>query len=307
VALSETPDLVSTLAALEQERLAAFAKMKQWALGAAVLTALAAVVFFVLGNTPGWLISLGGGGCIVAVICFYFIGEVKEDFKQKVMPILLQGIDPSLRYAMKQSVSEDDFNRADLFIRPDRFSGKDFVEGAIGETAVRFSLVHAEERYTEVVTDSKGRTHTETRYRTIFAGLFFIADFNKHFAGETKIEPHGANFIDKLSGAHVTLEDPEFNKHFSVSSTDQVEARYILTPSLMERILALHNKVGAFRTAFAQEHVFMAITMPDDAFEPSVRHSLEKSGEAEKILGKLKTITGIVTDLGLNVRIWTKA
>ena len=300
-------DLAATLTELEQERLAAFSKMKIWAAGALALTAVVTTGFYFSGNELWTWITPALGGCVVAAICFYLVGKVKDDFKQKVMPILVRGIDPSLIYDMKRYVSEGEFQAAGLFARPDRYNGKDFVEGRIGETAVRFSLVHAEEEYTEVETDSNGKIRTVQKYRTIFQGLFFIADFNKHFTAQTKIEPHGVNFFDKMFGSHVELEDPDFNKHFSVSSSDQVEARYILTPAFMQRLMALHEKVGTFRTAFAYEHMFLAIAMSDDVFAPSVRHSLAESGQVEKILGKLKSITGIVEDLGLNVRIWTKA
>ena len=35
----------------------------------------------------------------------------------------------------------------------------------------------------------------------------------------------------------VKLEDPEFEKEFVVYAHDQVEARYVLSPSLMRRLL----------------------------------------------------------------------
>jgi hypothetical protein len=105
----------------------------------------------------------------------------------------------------------------------------------------------------------------------------------------------------------VALEDPDFNRLFTVNSTDQVEARYIMTPSLMERLKALRAKVGAFRVSFYRGRLFAAIDMPYDVFEPSMAKSLADSGQVERILANLTTITGIVEDLGLNVRIWTKA
>ena len=40
----------------------------------------------------------------------------------------------------------------------------------------------------------------------------------------------------------VKLEDPEFEKHFVVSGEDQVEARYILSTCLMQRLTDFRNK-----------------------------------------------------------------
>lgn len=38
------------------------------------------------------------------------------------------------------------------------------------------------------------------------------------------------------------LEDPEFEKHFAVYSSDQVQAGYILSTSLMSRIVDFKEK-----------------------------------------------------------------
>lgn len=304
--MTDQTDLSATLANLEQTRLTALAAMKKWGGGVLAAGVALAVVFLLAGSTNGALIAGGLGIVAAAGIWMYKLSVVKSEFKQKIMPVLLAGIDPSLQYTIGGRVSEAEFNESGLFPRPDRYSGKDLVVGKIGETAVKFSFVDAEEEYTETERDSDGGTSTTTKYRTIFSGLFFIADFNKHFGGRTKIEPHGVGIFDKLFGSHVELEDPVFNKEFAVASTDQVEARYVMTPSLMERFKSLREKVGKFKTAFVDEHMFMAIEMPSNAFEPDVQKSFLESGQVEKILAKLKIVTGIVEDLGLNTRVWTK-
>jgi len=298
--------LAGTLAGLEDERQAAFKKITKWILVALAVTAAVTLVGYVAGYEDGVIFIPIAGVIAALIIRGVHLHRVKEDFKRKVMPVLLKSIDPSLQYDPGRCVSVKEFERANLYKKPDRFSGKDFVTGKIGATAVRFSLVHAEEKHEETETDGEGNTTTRTRYETIFRGLFFIADFNKHFATRTKVEPHGVRFVDKLFGSHVEMESPDFNRQFSVSSTDQVEARYIMTPSLMEHFMALRAKVGDFKTAFVNEHVYMTLAMKYDAFEPSLKRPLTEPGQVDEFLSKLKTITGIVGELGLNVRIWTK-
>jgi len=298
--------LAGTLAGLEDERQAALKKSKQQTTFVLTATALFTVALFLTKYIFLGIVVLIGGLIATLIIRGVLLGRVRTDFKRKIMPVLLRGIDPSLQYDPARYVGEKEFNQSNLFQNPDRYSGKDLMEGKIGATAVRFSLIHAEEKYQETETDSDGKTSTHTEYRTIFSGLFFVADFNKHFSARTKVEPHSFTFLEKLFGSHVELESPEFNKLFAVSSTDQVEARYILTPSLMDHFMALRAKIGEFKAAFADEHVFMALNVPYNAFEPSLKQPLTESGQVEKILFKLNTITGIVEDLGLNVRIWTK-
>ena len=65
---------------------------------------------------------------------------------------------------------------------------------------------------------------------------------NKTFKGTTIIKRDRgkvANFFrSKMSGLEsVKLEDPKFEKLFDVYGNDQIEARYLLTPSFMERPL----------------------------------------------------------------------
>ena len=52
------------------------------------------------------------------------------------------------------------------------------------------------------------------------------------------------HFYGKIDN-EVELEDPEFKKHFTqIKSTDQVEARYLLTPTVMEKLKELDMTLG---------------------------------------------------------------
>jgi hypothetical protein len=58
------------------------------------------------------------------------------------------------------------------------------------------------------------------------------------------------NFFNKLFSSFannlekVKLESIDFENRFIVYSNDQVEARYILTPSFMERLVKLEKMMG---------------------------------------------------------------
>ncbi|MEM7516400.1 MAG: DUF3137 domain-containing protein [Planctomycetota bacterium] len=73
----------------------------------------------------------------------------------------------------------------------------------------------------------------------VFHGLCLRLSFPKRFSGTTRVlSDYGA--LNKLhemdsdvSLERVRLEDPRFEQRFEAVTTDQVEARYLLTPSLM--------------------------------------------------------------------------
>ncbi|MEM6796310.1 MAG: DUF3137 domain-containing protein, partial [Acidobacteriota bacterium] len=60
----------------------------------------------------------------------------------------------------------------------------------------------------------------------------------------------------------VRLEDARFEKEFEVVSSDQVEARYLLTPALMERLMEAQSVLGPrtrLRAAFHDRHMLLTL------------------------------------------------
>jgi hypothetical protein len=188
------------------------------------------------------------------------------------------------------------------------------VSGTMGKTAMRFSEVHAE--YKTESRDSKG--HRKTHWHTIFKGLFFIADFNKEFRGRTVVLPDTAErllgrfgkMLQKMNVSRddlVKLESPEFEKEFAVYGTDQVEARYILSTSLMERILNFKRKTRVpVSVAFVHSNVYVALQTRKNMFEPRIFRTLVNFDIVAGYLEDLRLAVGIVEELNLNTRIWTK-
>lgn len=270
----------------------------------------------------GWLLIKGAEwyaylivALIAALICGIWIsrrrGKMAFMFKQEAIPLLLDSALPGFSYHGGCCVDEDEFNASGLFITPDRYSGKDFFEGVHGRTDLHFSLVHAEERYETTTTDTDSDGHTTTRteehWRDIFKGLFFAADFNKHFHGSTLVRAGKAGLFSGIFGNLVKLEDPRFNQVFRVYSSDQVEARYLLTPRLMERLLELRESLGSFEVSFTGSWVNIAADgFPYDAFEPDMRRPFTDPAQVMRTLGWIFLVVGIVEELDLNTRIWSK-
>jgi hypothetical protein len=108
-------------------------------------------------------------------------------------------------------------------------------------------------------------------------------------------------------GQLVKLENPEFEKEFCVYSDDQVEARYILSPSLMQRIVEFKRKWDTkIYMSFRDSKVYIAIKMNKNLFETRLFKSIEDFNFIEENIRFLILITGIVEDLNLNTRIWSK-
>ena len=312
------PGLEPELIELDAQRRAAMTRV-WFVIGGAVLLGLAGAGLVLASNAgPAWLFLPAVLGVIIGVAGYTMLTSgYRTGFKQRIIGSIVRSLDPSLTYAADQTISEQEFRASRLFTTdPDRFSGEDLVRGRIGATALRFSELHAEYRSTS--TDSKG--NTRTTWHTIFKGLFFVADFNKHFAGITVVRPDAAQRLFGRIGQMmqsmgttfsdlelVALEDPEFEEEFVVLTSDQVEARYILSPSLMRRILDYGHKTGQrMSLSFIANQIHIAIPMPRDLFEPPLLKSCADPELIRTYLEDLLMMIGIVEDLNLNLRIWSK-
>lgn len=246
-----------------------------------------------------------------AFIYKFMVHDYTHDFKMSIIKPLIHAIDDSLLYSSTTHISEYLFNRSDLFSQPDRMSGNDYVKGNIDGINIQFSDIHAEKRHR----NSKGRD----TWSTIFQGLFIVADFNKHFHGETVVLPDTAqstfgnligNWLQSKNMAReelVKMDDPEFEEEFVVYSTDQVEARYILSHSLMKKLLLFKKRSKhPISISFIGSHIHMAINYDKDLFEPSIFRSLLDYKVAMEYVKNLHLAIGVVQELKLNKKLWSK-
>jgi Protein of unknown function (DUF3137) len=246
-------------------------------------------------------------GITVVVIFYNKRKDYIAGFKENIVYSIIKFIDPSLQYNPNGHISRNDYKNSGLYLKqPDRYNGDDYVEGRRDKTIFCFSELHTE--YEE----SSGKN---TSWHTIFKGLFFVGDFNKNFQGRTYVysetNPQLGYFTKLFSSfawnlEKVKLESAEFENKFVVYSSDQVEARYILTPSFMERLVKLQEMMGDETSySFVDTNVYVAVPMRDSLFEPSVfsPNNYNKLGD---YYNTVHIIFDIIDELNLNLRIWTK-
>ncbi|NDV16300.1 DUF3137 domain-containing protein [Muricauda sp. TY007] len=151
-----------------------------------------------------------------------------------------------------------------------------------------------------------------------FTGMFAIMDFNKKFNGSTIVLPdqyekrigYMAKTLQSMNlnrNQLVNMEDTEFENEFVVYSTDQTEARYILSPSLMRRIAAFKKKVGgSVLMSFKNNKLYMAVQIPHGFLSLRLNQNLVTSNVLELFYEDFVMAIDIVDDLNLNTKIWKK-
>jgi len=108
---------------------------------------------------------------------------------------------------------------------------------------------------------------------SVYDGPLIVVDFPKPFSGQTRVNSSWSAADKTLIGSvsneeRIRLEDPVFEKKFPVHSTDQIEARYILTPDFMERILQLEKLLGGnIQVGFINKQMLISANGGKDHFE----------------------------------------
>jgi hypothetical protein len=286
-----------------------------------LLSVLGLVIFIVIGLSQSWLpgtFKLVWIGIVIVafIILIYRLNKGASDksfksaFKRQAIESIVNFISQDLIYAPKKKIRRGLYEKSRIFLQSiDRYNGDDLIEGEIDKTLFHFSELHT--RYK--TTNSKG----QTTWHDVFKGLFFVADFNKNFDGSTVLVPNsmggGFTFLKKIFGLNrkeklVELADPKFTENFTCYSTDDIMARYILTPALMHRLNGFHEKYPNNRVAlsFVDGQIFVAISYPKKLFEPSLFRSVVEFSRVKSYFDDIRLVVEIVDDLNLNNRIWTK-
>ncbi len=108
-------------------------------------------------------------------------------------------------------------------------------------------------------------------------------------------------------GQLIKLEDPEFEKLFAVYGDDQVTARYLLTPGLMQKMTEYRLRTGKnVYFSFADSKLFIAVSYTKNLFEPKLFGALVDFNLIKEYYSDLELAAGVVEEFDLNTRIWSK-
>lgn len=288
-------------AANEAGRLDAVSRFKTraWIGGGVALALAAAIVAF----TREWDVALFAAFItliIALVIAYQPLAKLGKKLKQEYCGAIadamgarfqLSGFDPPALDRLKElrllpSYARSNFE--DLFHGDHKSASFDLYEG------------HLEQR----TTDSKGRT----RYTTVFRGQLIRMNFPREFLGVTIVR-RDAGVFNVFGGGNangfklerVRLVASEFEKAFEVWGSDQVEARYLLHPVMMERLIELERglKGKRIRCAFEGGDLLIAVEggdlfEPGDLFRPLVdpvraKRILDEIGGVVRVMDQVLT------------------
>ncbi|NME72243.1 DUF3137 domain-containing protein [Flammeovirga aprica] len=227
-------------------------------------------------------------------------GDFRKKYKEKIVKPIVTMIDDTWIYKPEEKITQKQYISSLLYEdRIDFYTGNDLIEGVIEQTDFKCS---------ELVTQYEVKNTSKNKnWHTTFRGLFFHADFNKYFTAATFVRTRRNGIKVDKSFKVVELEDATFSKIFEVRSIDQVEARYILTPSIMEAIVKLYQYYQQpIDISFVGNRVYCAVSFSHSLFEPSSFIPVYDVDVIHEIYKVLYFNKAIIHELNLNTRIWMK-
>lgn len=155
--------------------------------------------------------------------------------------------------------------------------------------------VEIEELCLEYKYRSRNRSHT----RTVFSGLLLSFPQLKTTNIVTISKNRRFGYIVG-HGNRVTLEDVEYEKKYETFSVDQIEARYMMTPTLMEKMKKLAEKDIIVAICFYAGMVYLAVATGKNMFEPPFFKSSVDVRSYKELITQLREIVGIIDILGMD-------
>lgn len=260
---------------------------------AMLISAVGAYLFFVLDETLFGVMIWAAAIASMWVVFALMTDDIRSETKDRIVGAVTDHIG----WTFETTVPMFDLTPYLVhYLLPKSHDRASFEDRMFGQAhGARFESVeaHLEKRSR----DSDG----DEKWKTVFRGQLMRIDFPTKTFGRTVVLRDKGWFNAKTQGdmKRVGLVDPVFEKAFEAYGTDQVEARVILDPVFMQRMVDLEHSVDGkkIRFAFVDNDLFIAVETGDRYEAGSMFKPLDAPERTQKILDEIGAIYDIVDGL----------
>ncbi|HNS85456.1 MAG TPA: DUF3137 domain-containing protein [Parvularculaceae bacterium] len=275
------------LAEKERDRVAAVTNIL--ILGAATTALTLALAFFgPLGDSnveAAFFVGAGG-----AALCGWLLNRTRADITHGLLDRVASRLGFAYRGRLARPFYHERFRSLRMLPNHNREAWEDEVRGE--HAGAEFTLCEAHLKY-----KTSGKNSST---RTVFHGQLFVIDYPKRFLGTTVVlrDSGVLNRFGKPGKEfhRVGLVSTDFEKAFEAWSTDQVEARELLDPLILERFLELERLYEGkkIRAAFDDGKLLIAIETGDRLNMGTMFRPLTGTGRVETILAEFDVIFDLI-------------
>lgn len=181
--------------------------------------------------------------------------KLEDKYKTQVLDYILR--DVHYEYEKNARIPMNVFVESGLAREFDDYSGEDLLILNIPDddgSATKSNLVISDVKATkQEYNENTEEWETKTKYQGVLGYIRFPFEFKCRLT----INRNDYAFLQNMD--KVSLESIEFNKKFSIRTTDQIEARYILTPDMMQKLMAVQAKEKNFQMVLDGNTMFISI------------------------------------------------
>ena len=249
-----------------------------------------AILTFSLGGESKWRFAFFSGA-IAFAFASHHLHRARTDIQHCLLSLIAQHF--GFRYSGVPARPRTCDRLRTLKLLPE-WNDERFEDGIEGEHAgVAF-------RFCEAELSMRRRGAKRNSKSVVFHGQIFEIDCPSQFLGVTVLQRDcGALNMFFRPGeqfSRVGLVSPEFERAFEAWSTDQVEARYLLDPVMLERFQALEKlyRGKQLRAAFAEGRILVAMDTGDRLNIGTMFKPLNERARVEVILDELDALFDLI-------------
>lgn len=192
---------------------------------------------------------------IVAVLNMDDSKKYNKIYKRNVTLDVLNSVFTDIVFEPEKGMDKDLISITNAVKMGNLYDSNDYIKARYKNSLFEGADVHISVEYS----DSDGNSRTDT----LFRGQWYIFDFNKSFM--TNVYVYDKSFeatksLPKNTYKMVMLEDIDFNKKFEVYAENELDAFYILTPHIIEKIKNISDIVKcSFMFCFINSRLYIGI------------------------------------------------
>ena len=214
---------------------------------------------------------------VIGIVLLVKRGKVKKEFnaiyKNEVVKAVLDRHFEDVYYNYEHGFDRNYVMNMTLITSGNRYRTEDYLRAKY--RGVNFE--QADVVIENETTDSDGNSTTTTYFR----GRIIVIDFPKQteFVRTTSKKFGYTRHLRKGEYPYVEMENVVFNKNFYTYARDSVEAFYILTPQMMEKLMEIVGTYGNVGVSCFGGKMNIAINTKRDAFDAKMTRSLQYDRE----------------------------
>lgn len=265
-----------------------------------ILVVLAVLGWFIALAEWVLFLSIPAGivGLVLLGIGFSKFSTLNNKFKLDVLGSLVHQEIEDGYYSPSEGLHKGQVYESEFIKRADRYYSEDLIRGKIDGVSFTSSDIKLQERHVEHT-----KNGTRTHYETYFQGRLFVFEFNKDFNGYVQVLERGRPYSRRKYNK-IKLESVQFNKTFKTYTTNDHTAFYVLTPHLMEALMAFekHNR-GNIGFSFIDDKLYIGINNMRDTFELQLFRTIDNR-LIDEFKRDLMVVKNVVHELRLNNNIF---